>query len=77
MQPASAYTPPTLQDLSDEALTPWVATCVDARKNGATPSEVASLSKVLKRLAPALAAAVAAPSPGVDFEQTLEALGRG
>ena len=77
MSSAYAYKSPGLQDLSDEALTHWVAACVSVRKNGATPSEVASLCKVLKRLAPALAAAEAAPGQNADFESTLEALARG
>lgn len=77
MNPEIAYKPPALQDLSDEALNQWVVACVSDRKNGATSGEVASLCRVLKRLAPALAGAAATPDGALDFELTLEALARG
>ena len=77
MSTTSAHKTPDLRGLSDEVLKQWVAVCVDGRKNGATPSEIASLCKVLRRLAPALAAAVEAPGQDADFELTLEAMARG
>lgn len=75
MKLAEAYkTIPDLHQLTDAGMQAWVVACVHARKNGASPDEVARLCKLLKRLTPAIAEAQAAPPPGADFPQTLLAL---
>lgn len=75
MTASNAYSNyPNLHSVNDDGMQQWVMACVVDRKNGASPDELARLCKVLKRLAPALAAAQAAPEAGADFDDTLHAL---